>query len=172
VQREMKVPETGLATKINPLRGREVIPDEEKRGGGSDDIGDISWNVPTVTIGYPVEHPGRSRPQLGQRDLDGDADRAQGHQYGAKVVALTVIDLLTRPELVTQAWDYFNNVQTKNRSTSRSCARGQTGDLAEQGADGEVPAEMKKYYYDPSKYKNYLDQLGIKYPTTRNQRSD
>ena len=25
--------------------------------------------------------------------------------------------------------------------------------------------EMKKYYYDPSKYDNYLDQLGIKYPT-------
>ena len=26
--------------------------------------------------------------------------------------------------------------------------------------------EMKKYYYDPTRYKNYLDQLGIKYPTT------
>ncbi len=26
--------------------------------------------------------------------------------------------------------------------------------------------EMKKYYYDPSKSKTYLDQLGIKYPTT------
>jgi aminobenzoyl-glutamate utilization protein B len=27
--------------------------------------------------------------------------------------------------------------------------------------------EMKKYYYDPSKYPTYLDQLGIKYPTVR-----
>jgi len=35
-----------------PFRGREVIPDEEKRGGGSDDIGDISWNVPTVTLRF------------------------------------------------------------------------------------------------------------------------
>jgi aminobenzoyl-glutamate utilization protein B len=26
---------------------------------------------------------------------------------------------------------------------------------------------MKKYYYDPTKYKNYLEQLGIKYPTVR-----
>jgi len=26
---------------------------------------------------------------------------------------------------------------------------------------------MKKYYYDPSKYPTYLDQLGIKYPTVR-----
>ena len=27
--------------------------------------------------------------------------------------------------------------------------------------------ELKKYYYDPSKYKTYLDQLGIKYPTVK-----
>jgi aminobenzoyl-glutamate utilization protein B len=26
---------------------------------------------------------------------------------------------------------------------------------------------MKKYYYDPSKYKTYLEQLGIKYPTVK-----
>jgi aminobenzoyl-glutamate utilization protein B len=27
--------------------------------------------------------------------------------------------------------------------------------------------EMKKYYYDPTKYRTYLEQLGIKYPTVR-----
>lgn len=27
--------------------------------------------------------------------------------------------------------------------------------------------EMQKYYYDPTKYKTYLDQLGIKYPTVK-----
>ena len=41
LQREVKVPEIGLRTKINDLRGREEIPDDEKRGGGSDDIGDV-----------------------------------------------------------------------------------------------------------------------------------
>ena len=78
LQRELKVPEIGLATKLQPLRGREMIPDEEKRGGGSDDIGDISWNVPTVTLQLSGEHSGGPGPQLGERDLDGDADRAQG----------------------------------------------------------------------------------------------
>ena len=33
-QRELKVPEVGLATEIFELRGREAIPDEEKRGAG------------------------------------------------------------------------------------------------------------------------------------------
>ena len=28
-------------------------------------------------------------------------------------------------------------------------------------------AELKKYYYDSSKYKTYLEQLGIQYPTVR-----
>ena len=27
--------------------------------------------------------------------------------------------------------------------------------------------EMKKFYYDPSRYKTYLEQLGIKYPTVK-----
>jgi hypothetical protein len=76
------VPEVGLATKLQPLRGREVIPDEEKRGGGSDDIGDISWNVPTVVLRFPSNMAAGPGPQLGQRDLDGDADRAQGHPGG------------------------------------------------------------------------------------------
>ncbi len=28
---------------------------------------------------------------------------------------MTVLDLMNRPELVQQAWDYFKNVQTKDR---------------------------------------------------------
>ena len=75
---ELGVPESGPADRDRrSCAAARSIPDEEKRGGGSDDIGDISWNVPTVTLRYPGEHPGRARPQLGQRDRDGDADRAQ-----------------------------------------------------------------------------------------------
>ena len=33
---------------------------------------------------------------------------------GAKVQAMTILDILTHPELVQAAWDYFNNVQTKD----------------------------------------------------------
>jgi len=27
--------------------------------------------------------------------------------------------------------------------------------------------EMRKYYYDPTKYRTYLEQLGIQYPTVK-----
>ena len=29
--------------------------------------------------------------------------------------------------------------------------------------------EMKKFYYDPDKYDTYLEQLGIDYPTVREE---
>jgi aminobenzoyl-glutamate utilization protein B len=27
--------------------------------------------------------------------------------------------------------------------------------------------QMRRYYYDPTRYPTYLEQLGIKYPTVR-----
>jgi aminobenzoyl-glutamate utilization protein B len=38
----------------------------------------------------------------------------KGVTAGAKVEALTILDILTNPDLVKSAWDYFNNVQTKD----------------------------------------------------------
>src|SRR3954471_3322017 len=55
LQKELKVPEKGLAIKLADLAG--PIPEERKMGGGSDDIGDISWNVPTATLRYPSNIP-------------------------------------------------------------------------------------------------------------------
>jgi aminobenzoyl-glutamate utilization protein B len=167
VQREMKVPETGLATKINPMRGRESIPDEEKRGGGSDDIGDIAWNVPTVTLNYPSNIQAGPGHNWANAISMATPIAHKGIQYGAKVVALTVIDLLTRPELVTQAWDYFKNVQTKDRKYVPLIRPEDTPAIwLNKERMEKFRPEMKKYYYDPTKYKTYLDQLGIKYPTT------
>ena len=38
----------------------------------------------------------------------------KGVVAGAKVQAMTMLDILLHPELVDQAWDYFKNVQTKD----------------------------------------------------------
>ena len=83
-------------------------------------------------------------------------------------MALTVIDLLTRPELVTQAWDYFKNVQTKE-TKYKSFLRPDDKPaifLNQKTMDLYRP-RMKQFYYDASKFNTYLEQLGIKYPTVR-----
>ncbi|MBI4473637.1 MAG: amidohydrolase, partial [Acidobacteria bacterium] len=46
LQEELGSPQNGLDMKIQPLSD----PPREASGGGSDDIGDISWNVPTITL--------------------------------------------------------------------------------------------------------------------------
>ena len=168
LQHELKVPEVGLATKIAPLRGRELIPDEEKRGGGSDDIGDISWNVPTVTLRFPSNMAAGPGHNWANAISMATPIAHKGIQAGAKVVALTVIDFLMKPELTTQAWDYFRNVQTKTtkyvpliRPTDKPAI------WLNEAIMAKYRPEMKKMYYDPAKYKNYLEQLGITYPTVR-----
>jgi aminobenzoyl-glutamate utilization protein B len=166
VQKEMKVPQTGLPTRVSPLRGREIIPDEEKRGGGSDDIGDISWNVPTVTINYPSNIQAGPGHNWANAISMATPIAHKGIQYGSKVVALTVIDLMTRPELVAQAWDYFH-AQTKDRKYIPLIRpEDQPAIWLNKERMEKYRPEMKKYYYDPTKYKTYLEQLGIKYPTT------
>jgi aminobenzoyl-glutamate utilization protein B len=168
LQHELKVPEIGLATKIEPLKGRSEIPDEERRGGGSDDIGDISWNVPTVTLNYPANMQAGPGHNWANAISMATPIAHKGVQYGAKVVALTVMDFLLKPELVNDAWAYFRNVQTKD---TKYVSFIRPGDKPAIWLNEQMMAkyrpEMKKYYYDPSKYKTYLEQLGIKYPTVR-----
>ena len=167
-QRELKVPEIGMATVIPVLRGREEISDEEKRGGGSDDIGDISWNVPTVTLNYPANFQAGPGHNWANAIAMATPIAHKGVIAGAKVQAMTVLDVLMRPEVVSQAWDYFKNVQTKNVTYTPLIRPQDTpATWLNEATMAKYRAEQKKYYYDPTKYKTYLDQLGIKYPTIR-----
>ena len=90
----------------------------------------------------------------------------KGIQAGAKVVALTVIDFLMKPELVTQAWDYFKAQTKDTKYVSFLRPEDQPAIWLNKERMEKYRPEMKKYYYDPTKYKNYLEQLGITYPTT------
>ncbi len=166
LQKELKVPEKGLDTKLDELRGP---PKEEARmGGGSDDIGDISWVVPTVTLRFPSNIPNLPGHNWANAIAMATPIAHKGAIAGAKVQALTMLDLLLHPELVKSAWDYFNNVQTKEvKYKSLLRADDKPALWLNEKIMEKYRPEMKKFYYDPSKYDTYLEQLGIKYPTVR-----
>jgi len=166
IQKELKQPEIGLATRVGPLRGG--IDPEQNMGGPSDDIGDVSWNVPTVTLGYPANIPNLPGHNWANAIAMATPIAHKGVTAGAKVQAMTIIDLLMRPEFVEGAWDYFRNVQTKTQKYVPFITdKDQPAiDLNKKIVD-RYRDEMKKYYFDPTKYKTYLEQLGIKYPTVR-----
>jgi len=81
---------------------------------------------------------------------------------------MTALDFMLKPELVKQAWDYFTNVQTKEVkyqpliNPSDQPAKELNKEKMEQFAP-----QLKKFHYDPVRYKTYLEQLGIQYPTVR-----
>jgi aminobenzoyl-glutamate utilization protein B len=156
-----KTPPEGLATKLDTLKG----PVQFSMGGPTDDIADIAWNVPTAVFYYAANIPGLPGHNWSNAIAMATPIAHKGVVAGSKVVAATLIDMLTNPKIISDAWDYYNNVQTKNvkyisflDSTTHPAIH-----LNKKIMD-EFRPRLKKYYYDPSKYKTYLEQLGIQYP--------
>ncbi len=165
LQREIGAPVTGLATQVERLG---PPPPENVTFGASDDIGDVSWNVPTITLSYPSNIPGLPGHNWANGIAMATPIAHKGGLAGAKVQALTLLDLMLTPRLVTDAWDYFRNVQTKTIKY-KSFLGPNDGPPTWLNADimARYREQMRPFYYDPSRYKTYLEQLGIKYPTVR-----
>ena len=171
VQRMNAVDERGLLTEVlSAAPGRTVIPDDERRGGGSDDIGDISWTVPTASLRFPSNIPGGQGHNWNRAIAMATPIAHKGATAGAKVHAMTVLDLLLSPSLVRRSWDYFNNVQTKDREYV-SFLRPEDVPATWLNAETmeEFRPQLEPLYYDPSRYETYLEQLGIDYPTIRDE---
>ena len=165
VQRMVSWPDSGLRTSVPPLRSPEEAA-KQSSGTGSDDIGDITWNVPSVTLYYPANIPGLPGHNWANAIAMATPIAHKGVVAGAKVQAMTLLDLLLQPKLVSDARDYFVNVQAKTvkyRPLMSPSDQPATWLNAEKMA--KFRDEMRKFYYDPSKYDTYLQQLGIKYPT-------
>jgi aminobenzoyl-glutamate utilization protein B len=165
VQRMMNRPDSGLHTTVPPLRSPEEAA-AASSGTGSDDIGDVTWTVPSVTLYYPANIPGTP----GHNWADGIAMATpiahKGVIAGAKVQAMTLLDLMLQPTLVPAAKDYFVNVQTKTiKYRPLMAASDQPATWLNAEKMAKYRDQMRKFYYDPTKYATYLEQLGITYPT-------
>lgn len=166
LQKELGSREAGLNAEPGELGG--PVDPARSMGGGSDDIGDISWNVPTVTLRYPSNIPGLPGHNWSSGIAMATPIAHKGAVAGAKVQAMTLLDIVLTPKLVADAWDYFNNTQTKEKKYKSFLG---PNDGPPIWLNEEIMAryrpEMRKYYYDSAKYKTYLEQLGIKYPTVK-----
>ena len=162
VQRVMQQPDSGLVTKVAPLR----TPADTPTGGtGSDDIGDVTWTVPSVTLYYPSNIPGTP----GHNWVDGIAMATpiahKGVVAGAKVQAMTLLDLMLQATLIRDAKDYFVNVQTKTvKYRPLMAASDQPAIWLNAEKMARYREQMRPLYYDSTKFATYLEQLGIKYP--------
>ncbi len=166
IQKEAGGDTTGLDTVVAKIEGN--VPDSLNWGGGSDDIGDVSWNAPTIVLLYPSNVPNLPGHHWADAIAMATPIAHKGATAGAKAQALTMLDILLKPALVDSAWSYFRNVQTKTvkyqplmRPEDRPATELNTEVLA------KYRPEMRKFYFDSKKFPTYLQQLGIAYPTLR-----
>jgi aminobenzoyl-glutamate utilization protein B len=166
VQKELGVAQRGLSTQVGGLGG--PVNPATNTGGGSDDIGDISWNVPTVTLSYPSNIPGLPGHNWANGIAMATPVAHKGVTAGAKVQAMTLVDLLLKPEVIEASWDYFKNVQTKD-TKYEAIIRPQDQPAIELNKEimARYREQMRPFYFDATKYKTLLEQLGIKYPTVK-----
>jgi len=102
--------EIAFAKKIQEVTGKEKIgmdsaitPLEETKenpGGGSSDVGDVSWNVPNINLNVttaPKDTPWHSWAVVA---CGGMSIGHKGMSYASKAMAMTMVDLFENPKLV------------------------------------------------------------------------
>ena len=157
---------TGLVTTIDSIT--PTVPDNRKTGGGSDDIGDVSWTLPTVTLRFPSNIPGLPGHHWSNAVAMATPIAHKGATAGAKVVAMTVLDLLLAPSLLAEAKLYFTGVQTKDVKYAPLMGPDDRPAIEmNEALMARYRPAMRRFYYDPARNGTYLEQLGIKYPVVK-----
>jgi aminobenzoyl-glutamate utilization protein B len=96
-----KVPGIETAVIVKPIKI------EEDAGGGSTDVGDVSYAVPTVGMRAATWVPGTPAHSWQATACGGTDIGAKGMMVAAKTMALTAIDLFTMPALIEKAKEEF-----------------------------------------------------------------
>ena len=94
-------PPIANASIIKPLKS------ERESGGGSTDVGDVSYAVPTVGMRAATWVPGTPAHSWQAVACGGTDIGAKGMMVAAKTMAMTAIDLYLNPELITKAKEEF-----------------------------------------------------------------
>ena len=93
VQQNFGVEVEGMATRPTEL------PAEASFMGASTDVGDVSWNTPTMGCGMPTVPLGIGMHTWAATACHGTSIGRKGAFYAARALAATGIDILTNPEL-------------------------------------------------------------------------
>jgi len=100
IQKEMGKPEVGMSTSVLPVpTGVEV--------GGSSDVGDVSWNVPTMGIVFASWPLGVPAHQWGCTASNGMSLGKKSSLQAVHVMAATGLELMTDPQLLKEAKEAF-----------------------------------------------------------------
>jgi len=95
IQESTGKPQVGLHTKIEPLE--ETNP---SAGGGSTDVGDVSWVVPTIRLGVATAPLGTPWHSWAVVACGGMSIGHKGMLHASKTLSMTMVDLFEDPKKV------------------------------------------------------------------------
>lgn len=97
IQEATDKPQLGIDGSVTPFKETEESP-----GGGSTDVGDVSWNVPNINLSVtvaPKETPWHSWAVVA---CGGMSIGHKGMTHAAKALGMTMVDLFTNQKLVEE----------------------------------------------------------------------
>ncbi len=103
LQRELGEEERGMPTEVGRLRDWSGL----FVGGGSSDVGDVTLIAPTATIRFPGQVPGAIGHHWSSVACNYGSTAWKGLNAGAKAMAASAIDLMTKPEELEKLRDEF-----------------------------------------------------------------
>ena len=97
IQESTGKPQVGMDSEIKPLE--ETL---ESPGGGSTDVGDVSWNVPNINLSVTVAPKDTPWHSWAVVACGGMSIGHKGMVHAAKALGMTMADLFKDPKLVQQ----------------------------------------------------------------------
>jgi aminobenzoyl-glutamate utilization protein B len=103
LQKELGEKETGYSLKVKPLN-KPVVTEV---GGSSSDVGEVTMIAPTATVNFPGGVPGEIGHHWSTTASGYGSGAWKGLNTGARVIAASVIDLITKPKLLVDVKKEF-----------------------------------------------------------------
>ena len=97
IQSQTGKEQLGMDSAIRPLQ-----PTAEHPGGGSTDVGDVSWNVPNINLGVTTAPKGTPWHSWAVVACGGMSIGHKGMSYAAKAMGMTMVDLFQNPKWVSE----------------------------------------------------------------------
>jgi aminobenzoyl-glutamate utilization protein B len=97
IQSQTGKEQLGMDSAIRPLQ-----PTAEHPGGGSTDVGDVSWNVPNINLGVTTAPKGTPWHSWAVVACGGMSIGHKGMSYAAKAMGMTMVDLFQNPKWISE----------------------------------------------------------------------
>lgn len=92
---------------LRAARVRPLAEEKPSNGGGSSDVGDVSWNVPTASFGTAGFIPGSAGHSWQNVASGGSTIGTKALLNAAKVFSLSAIELFSNPKLISEIKEEF-----------------------------------------------------------------